>query len=402
MAGNDLCLVSLSAVTWDFALVGRTRMLTEAWRRDNQPTTFVQAPSWRSAAQKLMPRRGAGQDWVIRPWPTAPARFWSRLSETSLRRGIVRRAAGLRKQLERRVDFDNAVAVVISPVWTPWLEALPFRAIIYDCIDDLSVQTPRPELARLFRDWEDELLEHASGAVVTAETLGADIRARRPQLALQTIRNGVDPQRFREIAASAPGPLDLPTSGRPIVGFVGALYEWIDWPLITRVARRLPELDFVFVGPVDGRSDPAAAAALPNVRLLGPRPYGVVPSYMAGFDVCWVPFSQDRISSAANPVKIYEYLALGKPVVSTPVADTDSFGAHLAVARDADAMVAAIRAALDQRESNVAERMRFADENSWQRRARDYVAFAGQLCAAGAPHERPAPPPPRSPAMGSA
>ena len=101
---------------------------------------------------------------------------------------------------------------------------------------------------------------------------------------------------------------------------------------------------------------------------------------MATFDVCWAPFTQDRISKAANPVKIYEYLALGKPVVSTPVADTHSFDSHVTVASDSDAMIGAIREALNQH-STAPARIAFSDANSWAHRAREYVAFARSVCA---------------------
>ncbi len=373
-------IVSLSAVTWEFGLVGRTRMLTEAWLRQSQPTTFVQVPSYRTALQRLTtPFRRPDSAPVVRPWPIRPCRWWNPVDEAGLRRKIRNRAGGLRRQLEKQLDFAQSTAIVISPVWTPWLDELPFKHVIYDCIDDVAVHIPRPDLATLYERWEDELVERAAGVVVTAEPLIESLRARRADVRIATIRNGVDVDRFERLARDLPRPADVPAGGRPIVGFVGALYEWIDWKLIADVARGLPEFDFVFVGPHDGRSSTELLAGAGNAYFLGARPYDRVPAYMNAFDVCWVPFDQSRVSRAANPVKTYEYLALGKPVVSTPVADTDSFEGLIRVGSSAVEIIEHLRAALAQKDEGVDARVRFARANSWDARATEYVSFIDSL-----------------------
>jgi glycosyltransferase involved in cell wall biosynthesis len=373
-------LVSLSAVTWGFALVGRTRMLTEAWLRQGQPTTFVQVPSSRTALQRLAAAfRPTDRAPVVRPWPIRPARWWDPANEARLRRAILRRAAELRRQLDRLLDLSAATAIVISPVWTPWLDGLPFRRVVYDCIDEVAVHVPRPHLAPLYQKWEDELVQRAAGAVVTAECLGVTMHQRRAGLPIAVIRNGVDVERFQRLARSSPRPGDVPARGRRIVGFVGALYEWIDWKLIAHVVEALPECDFVFVGPHDGRSSTNVAAHMKNAAFLGARPYDRIPAYLRAFDVCWVPFDQSRVSRAANPVKIYEYLALGKPVVSTPVADTDSFEGLVRVGRSADEIVGHVRAALAEGDAQAGRRVSFARANSWDSRAADYVSFVASL-----------------------
>jgi glycosyltransferase involved in cell wall biosynthesis len=227
--------------------------------------------------------------------------------------------------------------------------------------------------------------------VASAQVLADDLRARRAHLPVTTVRNGVEFDRFAA-SASAPRPHDLPPPARPLIGFVGALYDWIDWPLIAATARAMPEAEFVFVGPVDGRSDPREAQALPNVRLLGPRAYRDVPDYMAHFDVCWVPFRHDAIAAAANPVKLYEYLALGKPTVSTPVADLDTFDGLVHEARSREQMVERLRGALHEREAAgaAARRVDFARRNSWDARAAQLAAFVdalhdGRIAARAAP-----------------
>lgn len=377
---SPVTLVSLAAVTWDFPLVGRTRMLTEAWLRRGQPTIFVQVPSYRSALERITsPLRPRAAAPVVRPWPTWPSRWWSRLGPPRLARAIRRPARALRRQLEKRLAWERAVALVVTPVWAPWLDDLPFRHVVYDCIDELEVHVRRPELAPLYRAWEDRLVQRANGAVVTAKRLGDALRARRPDLPIALIRNGVDVERFQSLAASTPRPGDVPMSERPVVGFIGALYDWIDWPLIRATAGRLSEFDFVFVGPHGRRGDVASVVSLPNVRLLGPRPYAKVPAYVDTFAVCWVPFRQNEVGTAANPVKIYEYLALGKPVVSTPVADMDTFGEVVDVARTPEEMAQRLRAAVTAPPSSAEARISFARQNTWEVRAQEYLDFIARL-----------------------
>ena len=372
-------LVCLAAVPWDFKLVGRTRMLVEAWRRVGQPVWFVEIPSWRAALRRLWPLGSARPDFVIPTRPGLPVRLWSLTGAGLVRRSIRGPARSLVQRLDRVIDWKNATALLVTPSWTPWLAELPFAHLIYDCIDDLTVQTPSPRLLPMYRRFEDELLDRCSGAVASATLLADDIRQRRPTLPVTTIRNGVDTERFRERAARGDRPTDMPPPVLPILGFVGALYEWIDWPLIVNVAAALPRVQLVFVGPHDGRSDVGSVASLLNVTLLGPKPYGDVPAYINAFDVCWVPFKQDQIAAAANPVKLYEYLALGKPTITTPVADVDSFEGLISVARTADEVVGQVLTALAADSKEAEARRAFADRNSWDARAVEYVEFAKSL-----------------------
>jgi len=371
--------VWLSAVNWDFPLMGRTRMLTDQWLEMGQSVQVVEKPSYRSLLEVGMLR--ATPDHVIRPWPNLGAgrtRSQPRLS-----------ARLLRSALERRAPLEESVALVVSPLWLPWLEHLPFRHVVYDCIDDVRVMTPSPELRPLYASWEKRLIERASAVIGANDTLTERILRRHPDLPTMTIRNGCPADDFARRADAAPRPVDLPReTERPLVGFVGALYEWFDWELIERVSEKRPELEFVLIGPQrDGHSLPPSLRKRENVHFLGPRPYHEVPAYLAHFDLCWLPFLRNGVSDAANPVKIYEYLAVGKPVVSTPVADMESYERQVDFGRNAEEMAELIRlglvkalAPLSQMpgaQSAVLGRRAFAQRQDWRSRAADYIDFIG-------------------------
>ncbi len=380
-------IVSLTAVLWDFPLIGRTRMLTEAWHAVDQPALFIEPPhSYRSVLRAFADRikgRPAAAPHIIRPWPARyPARWWTRMDERRLRKMLHNSAIDLRRRLERHGPLNGATAIVVSPIWLPWLEKLPFGRVIYDCIDDLAVHAPDADRLRLFQRWEKELIDRCNAIVVTAEELRTHVTTIRPNVRVETIRNGVDVDRFQNAAAQSPTPGDLPTDDRPIIGFVGALYEWIDFDLIRRAAEELPQAHFVLVGPDDQPDDIESLRRLPNISLLGPRPYAQVPAYVNRFDICWVPFKTGRIAAAANPVKIYEYLALAKPVVTTPVADTASFGDLVRVGSTHDEIIAHLTALTADPRPTTADaesRIAFARRNSWQQRAAQYTELIASL-----------------------
>ncbi|MFN7134954.1 MAG: glycosyltransferase, partial [Myxococcales bacterium] len=267
----------------------------------------------------------------------------------------------LRKAL---LDVPPPVAIVSTPRWAPVLRGLRFSAVFYDCLDDLAVHA-EPERQALFEAWERELLARADGSFAVSPALVDVLKARGGRNVLLS-RNGVAFEAFRAGAA----PADLKTD-RKRIGYLGALYEWVDFGLLADVARRLPRHEFYLVGPVRRGLDVSDLERLPNVRLTGHRAYPLVPRAMASFDVALIPFKEGDIARAADPIKIYEYFCFGLPVVSTDVGDLQSLGSLLHVASGPEAFAAAIRKALEEKSPKLREqRVKYARANDWSQRAR--------------------------------
>lgn len=257
------------------------------------------------------------------------------------------------------------VDVVIStlPDMIRALSALEARATVYDCADDYAGFTPGGAQALLRR--EAELCRRVDAVVVVSDRLAS---LKRPfNTNVHVIRNGV-PDLFLAAEPSAAG-----LSRRPRLGFVGAIYPWVDVDLLARLAEERPDCDIVLVGPV--RTDVTPLQGKANVELVGPKPHDQLPAVLAGFDVCLLPFRLNDLTLGANPVKLYEYLAQGKPVVATAIDEAASFDGLIRVAQTAGEFIRQVGLALAEAASAEAEalfarRVQYAAQHTWQARAR--------------------------------
>jgi glycosyltransferase involved in cell wall biosynthesis len=131
------------------------------------------------------------------------------------------------------------------------------------------------------------------------------------------IPNGVDFERFNAAAGNhLTIPEDMKNIPKPILGFIGVLRNWVDTPLLESVARSRPDWSLVLIGP-EGDADLTGLKALKNVHFLGAKPNGELPAYLSSFDIALNAFVKSDLTKDVSPLKFYEYLATGKPVVST-------------------------------------------------------------------------------------
>lgn len=223
---------------------------------------------------------------------------------------IVRRAA-------RRLGFSDEIAWVYRPSYHHALRFVPHRHLVFDLVDDLSAYGGEhsTQVERSIRG----LVEASDLLVVTAQTLYE--RHRSAAAEIVRVPNGFDRELFSPDLAGAQPPAPLRDLPRPLLGFIGTLFKFLDFDLLERVARAHHDKSLVLVGPVeaDVAEDVARLRRLPNVTHVGARPQREIPSYVAAFDVCLNPFRGGRVADSVSPLKVYEYLAMGRPVVSVPM-----------------------------------------------------------------------------------
>ncbi len=244
------------------------------------------------------------------------------------------------------------------------------KLVVYDCVDDWSA------FGTTFHDvnsLERNLLA-VSDIVFTSSRRLYEMKSRYNSHTYH-VPNGVDFEHFSTAAKNPRRPAPLENISHPIMGFHGATYTWIDLVLIERIARRRPDWSFVFVGPVGGN---VRTPRLPNMHFLGKVPYNVLPEYVASFDVCLLPFKRVELTQSVDPIKMYEYLAAGKPIVSTSIPEVHKFSDYAAIADDDMDFERAIASALTEDNASQAKaRQEIASKNSWANRFKTMAKIIG-------------------------
>lgn len=269
-------------------------------------------------------------------------------------------------QLYRERGISESCVYIQFPFWHPLGMELrkQFQArVVYDLMDDWRNWPTEPRIGEDNLAAEEDLLAEADVLIVSAKEFEERHAANRPAPIL--VPNAADFDFFHN--AEARGLLAEDT--RPVIGYYGAISSWFDVELVAEAARRRPQYRFVLIGQVHA-IDVRELAALPNVVLLGEKPYREIPAYLRKFDACLIPFRINALTRGVDPVKVYEYLSQGKAVVTTPLPEILPHRELLYVADGTDEFTAAIDgAAAPQEEAMVQRRIAFARANSWRERA---------------------------------
>jgi GT2 family glycosyltransferase len=266
-------------------------------------------------------------------------------------------------ELREAFRIDEAIAYVMTPSWTTMALAAKGRwgwRVIYDCMDEWS---GFPGMGRAIPKAEQRLVRECDLLVVTAQRLYDKWRGLNRPLVLA--RNGVDHKFYLEHCQ--PNGL-LGGLTHPIVGYYGAIADWFDLELLIQIARLRPNYSFVLLGGVFD-TDVSELSRLPNIRLLGQQPYETMPQYLYHFDACLIPFKTNSTTAATDPVKVYEYLSGGKPVVSVALPELEPYRDLLYIADSREDFLTQLDRALTEDDPAMIERRRsFAAANTWQNR----------------------------------
>ena len=266
-------------------------------------------------------------------------------------------------ELRRAWNINEAVAYVMIASWEPVATATKHRwgwKLLYDCMDEWqSFQGVHPSIPQA----EQTLVQQSDLVVVTAQRLYEKWSpAGRPMV---LARNAVDIEFYER--RYGPNTL-LDTLPHPIIGFYGGIEDWFDIELMLHVARARPNYTFVLIGAVYG-VDFTALASLVNVNFCGLQPYENMPLYLYHFDACMIPFKLNEVTRAVDPVKFYEYISWGKPVVSVNLPELEQYRDYLYLAANKEEFVLQLDAALQERNPDMVERRKeLARKNSWQHR----------------------------------
>lgn len=267
---------------------------------------------------------------------------------------------------------SQVISLVQHPFWAPVAGALPASRLVYDCMDDhQGFGNNAPDLLQL----EHELLREADITLFASAWLERHWSRHCPPASTgqrAVLRNAADFTYF----SKPPAQCYQDPQGRPVIGYYGALAQWFDVDLLAAIAEAFRHCTILLIGADTGRVG-ARLQRHANVRLTGEIPYAQLSAYLQAFDVCILPFRIEALTLATNPVKVYEYLSAGKPVVAVDLPELQEFGQQVSIARDTPSFIEAIAQALQEPacDSTSRQRQEFAAQQTWEHRVEQLKAL---------------------------
>ena len=240
----------------------------------------------------------------------------------------------------RRIKFKSVVLWAYTPHAAGLVGRLGEQLVVYECVDEFSAVRGLVR-GKTIAVEERQLLQLTDSVIVTHPSLSQSktVGDRRPYL----IPNGADIAHFARASFPGTEPAAAVASlSHPVVGFHGWIQYWIDFDMISYAARKHPEWSFALIGPIEPLARVDKVRGMANVYFMGRQPYEQIPEFIAGFDVCINPFVLDDLSNAVSPIKLYEYLASGKPVVSVDMPAAREFSDLIPLVRTPEQFVRAL------------------------------------------------------------
>lgn len=303
---------------------------------------------------------------------------WSVFMTYDVRRALLARYL-------KREGIADPILWVYHPGYGPAVAKIPHRLLVYDCVDEYAEFPEHRGDAEWLRAREAELCQEADLVFATSVGLYDKKRPLNPEHTF-LVHNVGDFEHFQR--ASAPQtkiPSDIDSLPRPIVGFVGAVSNYklnIEWLL--ELARRHREYSLVVVGPV-GVGDPGtnveALKREANVHLLGHRAYEQLPGYVKAFDLSVIPYRINEYTAYSFPIKFFELLAAGSPLVTSELPALRDYWQDVRVAKDADDFVRQCEDALANPGVDRERRIALSAANTWEHRVERLMSHVNRALA---------------------
>ncbi|HEY3570380.1 MAG TPA: glycosyltransferase [Thermoanaerobaculia bacterium] len=352
-------LVCLSHLRWDF-VYQRPQHLMSRFARDRR-VFFFEEPIFEDGPARLdVSERPGGVRVAVPRLPHGLPPEEVEAAQRDLLQGML-----------AEHGISDYVLWYYTPMALGFSEDLEPAAVIYDCMDELSLFRGAPP-ALLER--ERRLLELADLVFTGGQSLYEAKRERHPSV--HAFPSSIDAEHFGRARRPAPEPADQAAIPRPRLGYFGVIDERIDLDLLAAAADARPDWQWVMVGPVV-KIDPETLPRRSNLHYLGMKSYDELPSYLAGWDAALMPFARNESTRFISPTKTPEYLAGGRPVVSTPIRDVVRPYGELAlveIAEDPETFVAAAERSMQrfgegspEREPWLTQVDEFLARGSWSR-----------------------------------
>ncbi|HKO61963.1 MAG TPA: glycosyltransferase family 1 protein [Pyrinomonadaceae bacterium] len=297
-------VVCFSHLRWDFVYQRPQHLLTRCAK--DRRVFFVEEPKFGNGSMRLEVREcKSGVRVVV---PHLPAGLDSEVAVSAVLKDMIQRFFS-------NNNISDFVGWYYTPMALSFTDHLKPVACVYDCMDELSAFKGAD--GRL-QEYEKSLFDRANLVFTGGHTL---YEAKKDQhRAVYAFPSSIDRAHFAKARSNQPDPLDQKDIPHPRLGFFGVIDERFDIELLENAAAARPDWHFVMIGPVV-KIDPAALPQRPNIHYLGAKSYDELPAYLSGWDVALLLFARNEATRFISPTKTPEYLAAGRPVISTSITD---------------------------------------------------------------------------------
>ena len=322
--------------------------------------------------------------WTLSPLAVPAKHHWPLIG------GLNRTLLGhMLKRFVKARRFVTPLVWTYHPFMLDALAVIPRRGLLYHCVDDLAA-IPGID-ATAFREAEKNLLQQADAVFATARPLAERCAQINPNT--HFLPNVVDAEHFGRALQPGPIPVDLAAIPEPRIVYHGVLSDFkLDFALLLEAARLRPDWHWVLIGEErEGQKSELLAqlATLPNVHRLGYRPYETLPDYLRGMQVGVLPTKLNDYTRSMFPMKYFEYLAAGLPVVSTPLEFTGTHRAGLEIAQTAEEMLDAVKKQIQRGRFSTEDISGMIADNTWRTRTQKMLKTINCITQIKRKHIRP-------------
>ena len=303
-AGETTDLVCFSHLRWDFVYQRPQHLLSRCAK--SRRVFFVEEPIFGNGSMRLDTREAeAGVRVVV---PHLPDGLRSEIAINAVMRAMTR-------QLFIDHHIDDYIFWYYTPMALNFTDQFNPIASVYDCMDELSAFRGAHSALPML---EKQLFQHVDLVFTGGQSLYEAKCDQHPSV--HAFPSSIEASHFRKARNITEDPKDQAHIPHPRLGFFGVIDERFDIQLLDQVAAMRPDWNFVVIGPVV-KIDPATLPSHPNIHYLGSKKYQELPGYLAGWDIALLLFARNESTRFISPTKTPEYLAAGKPVISTSIRD---------------------------------------------------------------------------------
>ncbi|MFZ0514746.1 MAG: glycosyltransferase [Candidatus Nitrosopolaris sp.] len=373
LAATIVNVICVSDVAWNFLWQRQHHLLTRLpkdWK-----ILYVEPSFWKSLAlrminfySKIKTPTNNRNYIIVKSIPTIPLLDRSR----TLRKINDSLIIHIMHFFVQRYDLQDAILIIYNPRFSCVLGKLDESLSCYEIIDEKMEFEALPRWLEINHKL---LVRNASLITVSSSILHKTINLERKNDVF-LIGNGADVSHFRKATLDIQIPYDVLSIKNPILGYIGAIGEWFDFELLEYILKSRPNVAVVMIGWVFNKQRSIInrlAKTYANLHFLGRRSYDHLPNYIKAFSACILPFRIYKLTEAINPTKLYEYMAAGKPVISTALPEAAVYNRVIYIANNYAEFLEFIDKALADPKYNTVELLEIASKHDWQNKIREML-----------------------------